>query len=160
MEANPESAVGKVFKQVLEDYAFLFGDVLEAGSAPAAPGPYLRVAMDFEGPFKGSLALAVPKAFGVQVAANVLGLDMDDPQTESGAVDALKELLNVTCGNLLPAIAGDEPVFDLTVPEVTTLSEDEWRATQILPDTIGFLVEECPVFLRFTVQGEAEPRGC
>jgi CheY-specific phosphatase CheX len=121
--------------------------------------------MGFDGPFKGSLALAVPEPFGGQVAANVLGLDMDDPKTENGtvcqtetncAVDALKELLNVTCGNLLTAIAGDEPVFDLTVPEVTLLSEDEWRATPGLPDAVGFLVEDWPVFLRLTLQGEAE----
>ncbi len=32
--------------------------------------------------------------------------------------DALKELCNVLCGNLLPEVAGSKAVFDLAAPEL------------------------------------------
>jgi CheY-specific phosphatase CheX len=153
METSPVSVLGKVFVRVLEDYAFLFGDLLQEGAPPPAPGPYLRVAMAFKGPFVGTLTMATPRDFGIQVAANVLGLEVDDPQTENAALDAVKELLNVTCGNLLTSLAGEEPVFDLTIPEVNAIVDAEWAAAPEAPNTVAFLVEEWPVFLNITIDG-------
>jgi hypothetical protein len=151
MSFDARSAILDVFAQVLEDYAFLFSDTLEAGSTNDAEGPFLNVTMSFHGPFKGTLTLAVPKSFGPPLAANVLGLDLDEPLPESSAADALKELLNVTCGNLLTALAGDEPIFDLTVPEVAPLSQSEWEAVASSPDSVGFLIEDWPAFLQLAL---------
>jgi len=52
------------------------------------------------------------------LAANMLGLEKEDAATLDHQYDALKELANVLCGNLLPAIAGPEPEFDVQPPVI------------------------------------------
>lgn len=158
MTNDLRSVLEKVFPQVLEDYAFMFGDVLEEGAAPAPDGACIAARMKFAGPFQGHLALSAPESFCRQLAANVLGLEMEDAEVESGAADSLKELLNVVCGNLLTELAGDEPVFDLTIPEVVPLSEEDWEVSSL--EGVGFLVEEWPVFLDLTCEGSCEQSGC
>ena len=48
------------------------------------------------------------------LAANMLGVDEAPGSAEQA--DALGELANVLCGNLLPAIAGEQHVFILEAP--------------------------------------------
>ena len=45
--------------------------------------------------------------------------------------DSLKEMANVICGNILPAIAGDDAVFDIGGPEITD--------TPAIPESIAGL---------------------
>ena len=152
MKTDALSALNDVFTRVLEDYAFMFGDLLEENHAPPADDRWVRAAMSFHGPIRGGLAITAPERFGGEVAANVLGIDAEAPESEKAAVDALKELLNITCGNLLTSIAGDEPVFDLTVPEVTDVTEQQWRAMGNAPATVGLQVEEWPVFISLSLE--------
>jgi len=154
MTLDVEPVLEKVFYRVLEEYAFMFGEVLEEPEPPEVPGPYLQAQMEFVGPFAGSIALSTPEAFCTHLAANVLGLDPDDAETGNGAADSLKELLNVICGNLLPDLAGDDPVFDLTVPRVAPLTDDAWKAAFTVSGGKGFLVEEWPVFLQVTLNSQ------
>jgi hypothetical protein len=159
METDPRDVLKQVFVRVLEDYAFLFSDDIEEDVPPSTPGPYLMAGMCFGGPFDGRLVLATPASFAREVAANVLGLDTEDEQAGTSALDALKELLNITCGNLLTALAGEEPVFDLTVPEITPLDDDAWTAALAAPDWIACLVGDWPVLLCLTVGGERPENG-
>jgi len=77
----------------------------------------LRVRVGFDGPFTGSLALTMPRAMLPTLAANMLGRD-EDATCSAERADAARELCNVICGNLLPAVAGDEPVFAVGAPRV------------------------------------------
>ncbi len=156
MENEPKHVLKEVFGHVLEDYAFLFSETLEQAASQRVPGPYLQASMRFQGPFHGALALLAPESFSREVAANVLGLDMEDEQVARSAPDAVKELLNITCGNLLTALAGDEPVFDLTIPEVRPLPENAWKSASAAAEPVGFLVEDTPVFLQLSLQGRGE----
>lgn len=153
----------EVFARVLEDYAYLFADGDEAppagGAPPAADGQYLSAEMGFEGPLEGRLSMAAPQGFARQVAANVLGLEVDELPGENSAFDAVKELLNVTCGNLLTALAGDEPVFDLTVPQVRPLAEAQWRAARMKPGGIEVVADQWPVVLRLAVAPKQQGHG-
>jgi chemotaxis protein CheY-P-specific phosphatase CheC len=112
--------------------------------------------MEFAGPFTGALILMAPRAFCDQTAANVLGLEADEPEAQRGAEDALKELLNIACGNLLTTLAGEEPVFDLSIPKVEAISGDEWKAVATSPATAGFVVDDWVVYLRLTLSHDAE----
>src|SRR5438552_4102362 len=65
--------------------------------------------VDFRGPFAGRLELGLSESMLPTVAANMLG--QIDPPPIAEQHDALGELANVICGNLLPEIAGTGPVF-------------------------------------------------
>ena len=91
----------------------------------------------------------VPNSLSKEIAANVLGLEPDDDLVREGAGDALKELLNVTCGHILTSLLGTKMVFDLSAPEMEVYDESAWREMLRAPNTVGVLVEESPVLLSF-----------
>ena len=82
---------------------------------PPIPNP-LTASVDFRGPFAGRLEVGVTASLLPTIAANMLGQDEPPPLAEQH--DALCELANVICGNLLPEIAGSGPVFTLGAPRL------------------------------------------
>lgn len=127
METNPNTLLAQVFCDVIENQAFMFGDIVEDEIPEEPENDYVLASMTFSGHMNGRLEVAVPVSMSAEIAANVLGIDPDDPAVESDAEDAIKELLNVVCGNLLTQLAGEKPVFDLSVPEVSRLDEASWK---------------------------------
>ena len=153
MNTNPAD-VKQVCCEVLEQLAFMFGEDAEEDSTLDAPaGGCVLTAMGFSGPAKGRFALAVPEDLCPEIAANVLGVDEDDELVAQNAHDALKELLNVMCGRLLTSLAGDEPVFELTVPEVRAINESTWQNLRDTPGTLALIIDESPILLRFEQTG-------
>lgn len=144
------AALSKVFTDVLEQLAFMFADPPEDELPPAEAG-LARASMTFQGPFSGALTLTVPRDMAPVLAANVLGLEPDDELVLQAPYDALKELLNVTCGNVLTTIAGDEPIFDLSVPTIEELPEDADWGLDGAPNTVACLVDDFPVVLRLSL---------
>ena len=147
MKATPE-LVREVFAKVLEKQVFLFAEDLAIEDIPGG-GDWVEARMAFHGPFEGSLSLALPKDAELDIAANFLGKDADDPDVAKCAEDSLKEILNVVCGHMLTALAGEEPIFDLSIPKVHALTAGDWTALSSLPDALGFAVEGKPAVLRF-----------
>lgn len=146
--ANKHSElISEVFCSVLETQAFMFGEPVDLEDLPPRAGEYIKAQMGFAGPLKGTLALAMPEAMCTEVAANVLGLDLDDDEAADSAQDALQELLNVVCGQVLTELAGEEPVFDLTVPEVTAVGDAEWSALLAARDVAPLVVDDEAVLL-------------
>lgn len=143
----------RIFSDVLEQFAFMFADPPESES-PALGEDLIVASMTFRGPFQGALTLAAPRSMGPVLAANVLGLDPDDELVSRAPFDALKELLNVTCGNVLTAIAGEEPVFDLTVPEIEERPAGDWGSLHAADNTIYYLVDDFPVLLHLETTQE------
>lgn len=73
--------------------------------------------VEFSGPFNGEMHLAITETMLRPLAANMLGIDEYENLPEGVKLeDALKELLNVTCGNLLPLLGGDQVVFHISAP--------------------------------------------
>lgn len=157
MQDDYTEELARVFTEVLEQLAFMFVDNPDNDGPDEAP-PLAAATMRFRGPFAGQLALVVPRDMAPVLAANVLGLDLEDVLIAQAPYDALKELLNVTCGNLLTAIAGDEPVFDLTVPEIEELPAEAWDKLQKRPNTIYRVVEDFPVLLHLAMGDDASSR--
>lgn len=99
-----------------ESLALLFADVSPSAAQAAAPLAY-AVQVAFSGPCTGTLDVAVSDDVAIALAANMLGFSPAtvgaDQQLQR---DAVGELANVICGNVLPLIAGREAVFHLAAP--------------------------------------------
>jgi chemotaxis protein CheY-P-specific phosphatase CheC len=147
-----ETAV-KVLAGVLEQMAFLFAEIVEKTELPDSCEDAVQACMGFRGPVSGTLSLAVPQSMCPVIAENMLGVEPDDERVMEKAQDALKEVLNVTCGNFLTEIAGEEPVFNLTIPEVTVISADEWLELVQSDATEGLLVDEFPLIISVEREG-------
>ena len=143
-----------VFEDVLEKFAFMFADATEIDDLPDPEDDIMQVGMSFSGTFRGELVLALPTGMGAEIAANVLGVDAQDPKACAGAPDAAKELLNVVCGRVLTEIAGETPVFDLSVPQVSQLALEAWTELKEQPDAVAFLVDDYPVLLRANIDND------
>ena len=152
MQQNHKELLDKVFCEVIENLAFMFAETMGNEEAAGLDGEGVRAHMAFSGPFQGAIELATPRALCSELAANVLGVDAEDELTGIQAEDAIKELLNVTCGHVLTVLAGEEPVFDLTVPTVTPMSASEWAALAADPNAATLLVEDKPVLLRLRLE--------
>jgi len=73
----------------------------------------------FTGPFSGKLLISITSDMLGPMAENMLGMEPGEKPPEGVEIeDALIELLNVICGNLLPAIASNEVVFNIEGPEM------------------------------------------
>jgi len=71
--------------------------------------------MRFSGPRTGALGVATTPTLARQMAANLFSLE-PAAVTAAQAEDALKELLNVACGDYLHELEGNEPIYDSPYP--------------------------------------------
>lgn len=106
----------RVAEETLENLAFLFafGDGDDCGEG-ADQMAALKVL--FSGRFSGELLMRLSRGVLPELAANMLGLEEEDI-SPSDQLDAASEALNIICGNLLPAIAGKQAVFNIGSPEI------------------------------------------
>lgn len=121
----------QVAEETFENLAFML--VMPDDEPLDADGPQVTCEVDFSGPFGGRLYLRVSQMMLSPLASNMLGLDFDsDPPSPVQQNDALGELLNVVCGNVLPAIAGTEPLFNVSAPKVLEDADlpTEWQGRQ------------------------------
>jgi two-component system chemotaxis response regulator CheY len=113
-EEDLQAMLAGVTEAVFEALAFVLPafDDLDETAPPAGKSARTVASIDFRGPFDGALALSVSSALVPVIATNMLGVESE---TEASHVmdDALKELMNVLCGNLLPRLTGDAANFDL-----------------------------------------------
>jgi CheY-specific phosphatase CheX len=76
----------------------------------------MGASVDFVGPLSGTFVVALFGDLVPIMAANMLG-EMDAP-TDFQQRDALKELANVICGNMLPHLLGEKVVYDISAPMI------------------------------------------
>jgi hypothetical protein len=100
---------------IFEDLGFLLPNLELEASQLALPAE-ASVCVSFEGPFCGSLVITVHGEMLTALASNMLG---EDDVSDRQRLDALGEIGNVVCGNLLPRIGGSRVVFRLRAPELT-----------------------------------------
>ncbi len=107
--------VTEVARETMEKLAFVF--VLdEAAAAESAAEPEHRVRVAFQGRRDGALEVALSDAALPELAANMLGVEDPAELSAGERTDALRELANVICGNLLPRLFGEEAEFALATP--------------------------------------------
>ncbi|OQX27937.1 MAG: hypothetical protein BWK80_02820 [Desulfobacteraceae bacterium IS3] len=108
--------------EVLEKLAFIFS-FPEEEREPMDYSDAVIARVSFTGPFKGTLTMAVSAEVIPEIAGNMLGLEDNFDSTKEQQGDALKELINVICGNLLPVIAGKQTVFNVEAPGIIAADE-------------------------------------
>jgi CheY-specific phosphatase CheX len=152
MNSDQNEILQEVFFETAESLAFMFGEPSDAEDLPAPDGDCVLVAMEFKGEFSGTVELAVPAIMRTELAANILGVDPDSEKAREFGEDALNELLNVTTGQLLTRIAGEGPVFDLTVPKLSPIDEAAWQEMAADPEALCVTVDDNPAVLRLSIQ--------
>ena len=130
----------------------MFIEPIADGDMPVCSSDYIVAQMSFNGPINGSLNVAAPVGLCGELVSNILGVEPIHNLELERAADALKELLNVTCGRILTSLAGPDPVFEYSVPATSKLNSDELPAFADKPGTVCLLVSEKPVLLQLTVE--------
>ena len=82
-----------------------------------------RARVAFKGPVDGWLEVGVSDEIASQLASNMLGthLNVDAAMKR----DALGEMANVICGNLVPELGGPVDIFDLGAPELSSVDTQD-----------------------------------
>lgn len=150
MPKEIKDILNRVFCNVLKEQAFMFAEPTPPGELPEIPGALLA-RMTFSGSQSGTIGIAALSTMCTEIAANMLGLDIDDEEAANKRSDALKEFLNISCGQVLTALAGEIPVFTLSMPEVTPLDQSEWSALIGEDQILGFKVDDYPALLQFSI---------
>jgi len=147
MPPEHQPTIERVLTDVMEQMAFVFADPAEADELPAQLDDAVAVSLSFRGAASGSLELVTSASVCRELAVNLSGDDEagDDPRLGR---QALMELTNVICGQLLTAVAGPEPVFDLDPPRLGEGAE-AWTRMRADDGVLGFLAEDQPLLLRF-----------
>jgi hypothetical protein len=125
--------LARVGARVLEDAAYVLAEPAQARPYDSVAWGTCGVRLAFSGPFGGGCELWVPRELARLLATNMLGLAVNDDCAEADEMgaEALRETMNILCGNLLTEIAGQEPVFDLGMP--------------IVPERVTALPQGCSV---------------
>lgn len=108
-----------IFSEVLADLAFMFSDEAQAEPGPGAV--WLETTISYCGRLGGTLRLWCTRDFSSLLAANLLGIDPEEQDAQADAEDAVKEFMNIVCGQLVTAVHGSEEVFHLTIPQIREL---------------------------------------
>ena len=149
-----KTSIATVTARILEDWGMMMVDPL-----PVSPEVFqgsdkiMMATISFKGVVDGSYKVMCQQAFAEQLARNLLG--SDESATESEQHDALREMANVLCGNLLTECYGNDTIFDLSAPSVST--EDVASvAPQISSRTVCYSADGQPVVVNFSLSGEPE----
>ncbi len=109
-----------VLSEVLANLAFMFTD--DGETDPPVGERWLETSIGYVGPVSGTLDLTCTATFATQLAMNLLGLESSEAAGELESHDAVKEFMNVVCGQYVTAAHGIDEVFNLTIPEVVELA--------------------------------------
>lgn len=133
MQQQTTVSLMTVFSEVLADLAFMFTD--EEVDGASASGSWLETVITYRGPKSGTLKLRCPKRFAALLASNLLGTDASSSKAENEGEDAVKEFMNIVCGQLVTSLYGTEHVFNLSIPAVVELPD--------APDLTPLSTDEC-----------------
>lgn len=118
----PEKTLMQIGQNVLETMAFVF--VMPGGDETVSE-PVVKAVVTYQGPFSGAMVLSVPEEIIPELVSNMLGEDEPDPDAQQAAqYDAVGELANIMCGNIVQALAGPEPVFRLGSPRIIAYGQE------------------------------------
>jgi chemotaxis protein CheY-P-specific phosphatase CheC len=114
MSKSAETKLFKAAALTFEELGFMFPSSELEEYQEAAP-PVAAVSVEFEGPFNGRLVVTACGDLLPALVTNMLG--QEGTPSEQQQQDALGEIANVICGNVLPEIAGSKEVFHLHPPQ-------------------------------------------
>jgi CheY-specific phosphatase CheX len=141
--------------ETFEGLAFMFGFPEEDENADSGESVVVT-RVGFHGPFSGNMIMTVTQQTVKELTENMLGLDEDDAEiSPDDQADALKETVNVICGNLLPAIAGKDAVFDIQPPEILVDASSVEKTTHGEPVSVAKIsIDDEPCHLSLYIDGQ------
>ena len=152
-----QSVAAEVTRTILGDAAFLFCDDVPADTQ-ALEGRMAEATLEFEGPRRGRLTLRLPWSVACDAAANLLGMERDDPEAEAGALAAAGELLNMITGATLAGWFGGAASWEQGVP---TMRERVGLLPSPAPtgELVGYLVDSERIEVEAIEEGVADDQG-
>lgn len=120
MAEQKTAVLTTVFSEVLANLAFMFTD--EEPQAHSPDDEWLETTISYRGSASGTLRLYCTKQFSTVLASSLLGTEPDDQEAHAQADDAVKEFMNIVCGQLITRAHGTKDVFNLSIPEVRGLN--------------------------------------
>ncbi len=122
MDEERKQVISDALLNILEDTAFVFAEPAEDGYSDIL-SKCRGVKILYSGDTNGKIILCGEESFMSFVAANMLGLDESEESAVEKGLDAFKEMLNIMAGNVITTLYGDEPIYDLEIPEEITEQE-------------------------------------
>jgi len=83
--------------------------------------PVAAVGLAFKGSWSGKLVVMVSAELLSLLPSNMLA--MDGPVAKRDQFDALREVANVICGNMLPGVTRSDEAFIISPPEIVNIGE-------------------------------------
>ena len=123
MNEKINKVISNVVTGTIEKLVFMFASPYTPENS-SEENPEIGVSVPFNGPFSGTLGMKVAGEVLSEIAVNMLGVDNEDEISPEDQNDALKETINVLCGNILPVIGGKQAVFNIGAPELIPEGED------------------------------------
>ena len=150
---NDNDILIKVCCDVFESLSFMFGEAIDIDEVESESESFINVSISYKGDRAGAIILIVSAETAKILAYNILGIDEDEENLPfESSIDALKEFLNTICGQFITSRFGDEPVFDLTVPETKTISLDEWQESVDSGNFLALNVEDEPILIKSIIE--------
>ena len=156
MSREYSQILSEVAVETLEQLAFIFSFADEPDENAIWETDAIGCHVRFSGSQQGELLMTINRTVLPEMAANMLGLDDDEEALPQQQHDALKEALNIICGNLLPTIGGVEAVYDISAPTIHSMREMRCKVAALKADKgdygAAFLSlddGECHIYLRY-----------
>lgn len=121
MALSKPQTLTTIFSDVLANLAFMFTDD-EPTDSPIGE-TWLETTIAYYGPATGTLRFRCTRSFTVLLAANLLGIDVDDDGAARQGDDAVKEFMNIVCGQFVTARYGCSDVYNLSIPRIIPMDQ-------------------------------------
>jgi len=115
MNKKLEKELYKAGTLAFEELGFLLPS-LEINEQQLNAQAEAAASVEFDGPFSGKLLVRICGGILPVLTANMVG--EEEVPSKSLQYDALTEITNVICGNMLPGIAGSIGIFHVSVPKM------------------------------------------
>ncbi len=119
MKTNLKKVLHQSAAQIFEEICFMF-EAPELEEEQTEAKVEAAVSVDFHGPIEGRFLIKVYEGMLSTIAANMLG---EEDSSKQQQLDALGEIANVICGNVLPFVAGSKEVFHVDAPQIIEVSD-------------------------------------
>jgi len=148
-ETEAENLLPQALTQALETMAFL--TVTPEDEGMIIPTETVTAEINFTGAKKGTIQIIAGTDFCNTLAENIAAIDNVSNQA---ALDALKELSNVTCGLFLPmVVSSTADVFDITVPKVSCCDDSsQWDEFTSNDNSCTLNIEGFCIAIKLTVE--------
>lgn len=122
--SNIKTILFNTSRMIFENAAFVLVDEPQQDdSAPCFDTTSICSRVNFSGQATGMIAMRVSDKTARAAAGNMLALDDDECRDTGKCKDAVGEILNMICGNFLPAVFGDKAEFHIGQPHTNIVHE-------------------------------------